>query len=113
MLAAVVGRSDRDPVPGELGSSCWSIHLDRAHATPLTIVRYGYYYGDRPEVRRRVEFIALAARSVWRQGPWGLHSCPAAARSTAMPALPGAPRSPQRDFSVREGIIVGRLGDAA
>src|SRR5579871_2492320 len=32
----------------------WSIHGDPREATPLTVGRYGYYYGDRAEVRRRL-----------------------------------------------------------
>src|SRR5580698_81715 len=32
----------------------YSIHLDTRRATPLTILRYAAYYGDRPGVRRRL-----------------------------------------------------------
>jgi type IV secretion system protein VirD4 len=32
----------------------WSLHLNLRQASPLTVVRYGYYYGDRQEIRRRV-----------------------------------------------------------
>ena len=32
----------------------WSLHLNPRQASPLTVVRYGYYYGDRQEIRRRV-----------------------------------------------------------
>src|ERR1700733_10444985 len=32
----------------------WSIHQDPREATPLTLSRYAYYYGDRAEVRRRL-----------------------------------------------------------
>jgi type IV secretion system protein VirD4 len=32
----------------------WSIHNDPRHATPLTVAQYGYYYGNRQEVRRRL-----------------------------------------------------------
>ena len=31
-----------------------SLGLDTRRATPLTVIRYGYYYADRPAVRRRV-----------------------------------------------------------
>jgi len=31
----------------------WSLHLNPRQASPLTVVRYGYYYGDRQEIRRR------------------------------------------------------------
>lgn len=32
----------------------WSMHGDPRRATPLTLSQYGYYYGDRMEVRRRL-----------------------------------------------------------
>jgi type IV secretion system protein VirD4 len=32
----------------------WSLRLNPRQASPLTVVRYGYYYGDRQEIRRRV-----------------------------------------------------------
>jgi type IV secretion system protein VirD4 len=32
----------------------WSVKSDPRGATPLTILRYGYYYGDRAEIRRRL-----------------------------------------------------------
>jgi type IV secretion system protein VirD4 len=32
----------------------WSMHADPRQATPLTVSQYGYYYGDRTEVRRRL-----------------------------------------------------------
>jgi len=32
----------------------WSLHLNPRQASPLTVVRYGYYYGDRQEIRRIV-----------------------------------------------------------
>ena len=32
----------------------WSLHLNPREASPLTIVRYGYYYGDREEVRKKL-----------------------------------------------------------
>ena len=32
----------------------WSLRLNPRQASPLTVVRYGYYYGDRQEIRRIV-----------------------------------------------------------
>jgi type IV secretion system protein VirD4 len=32
----------------------WSVHSDPRQATPLTLSQYGYYYGDRPEIKRRL-----------------------------------------------------------
>src|SRR5580700_6426785 len=45
----------------------WSMHGDPREATPLTLSRYAYYYGDRAEVRRRLiraSSIALALVAV-------------------------------------------------
>jgi len=42
----------------------WSMHGDPRHATLLTIAQYGYYYGEREDVRRRLagsSAFALAA----------------------------------------------------
>src|ERR1700722_16937029 len=32
----------------------WSLHLNSRHASPLTIARYGYYYGARADIRARL-----------------------------------------------------------
>jgi type IV secretion system protein VirD4 len=32
----------------------WSMHADPRRATPLTVPQYGYYYGDRPAIQRRL-----------------------------------------------------------
>jgi type IV secretion system protein VirD4 len=42
----------------------WSMHGNPRHATPLTALQYGYYYGERQDVRRRLvgsSALALAA----------------------------------------------------
>ena len=36
----------------------WSIHADPLSATPLTIARYAYYFGDRDDVSLRLERLA-------------------------------------------------------
>lgn len=41
----------------------WSIGMSPREATPLTVVRYGYYYGDRAEVRHRL-LLSSAAGAV-------------------------------------------------
>lgn len=38
----------------------WSLHLNPRAAAPLTIARYGYYYGERPGVRTRLWGASLA-----------------------------------------------------
>src|SRR5690348_2463076 len=43
----------------------WSLSLPPWNATPLTLLRYAHYYGDREEVRRRlVVCSAVAAAAV-------------------------------------------------
>jgi type IV secretion system protein VirD4 len=32
----------------------WSMHADPRRATPLTVPQYGFYYGDRPAIQRRL-----------------------------------------------------------
>ncbi len=41
----------------------WSIGMSPREATPLTVVRYGYYYGDRADVRHRL-LLSSAAGAV-------------------------------------------------
>ena len=39
----------------------WSLHLDARQASPLTVARYAYWYGDNAEVRRRLEVCSALA----------------------------------------------------
>src|SRR3989440_5532816 len=87
----------------------WSIHSDLRRATPLTITRYAYYYGERLELRRRlwtssvIGFaLVLATWGVsWLPRPRGLHG-DARFASRAEIAAAG--------LFGREGIILGRRG---
>jgi len=36
----------------------WSLHRDVRTATPLTVARYAYYYGERPDIRRRTVVVS-------------------------------------------------------
>ena len=42
----------------------WSMHISPRQATPLTIPRYGYYYANRADIRRRLEGASAAAFTV-------------------------------------------------
>jgi type IV secretion system protein VirD4 len=42
----------------------WSVHADPRRATPLTISLYGYYYGDRADIRRRLWLCSAFAGAV-------------------------------------------------
>src|SRR5690348_18153959 len=39
----------------------WSLRLDVRQASPLTVVRYGYWYGEQASVRRRLEVCSFHA----------------------------------------------------
>ena len=74
----------------------WSVHADVRSASPLTVARYGYYYGQHPVVRRRlwgssvVGFTLVGATlPVWLP--------PGDGRSMAMPAARRGGRSPPPD----------------
>ena len=46
----------------------WAIHAKPQDANPLTVIRYRYYYGDRPEVRRP-GFYCIIVREMKRSLP--------------------------------------------
>jgi type IV secretion system protein VirD4 len=48
------------------------LHLDPRSAGPLTIARYGYYYGDRPNVRPRLWATSLTGLALVGLGPLAL-----------------------------------------
>jgi len=72
VLACAAGLLLADTLAGAL--FLWSIHGDVRQATPLTLTRYGYYYGDRAEVRRRLwescalglAAVVVSAGAAWR-----------------------------------------------
>jgi len=55
-LKALLGSAGALVLASELAGALflWSMHADPRRATPLTLTQYGYYYGDRAEVRRRL-----------------------------------------------------------
>jgi type IV secretion system protein VirD4 len=87
----------------------WSVHADPRRATPLTLSQYGYYYGDRAEVRRRL----------WGCSALALAFVLASAGASLVPrrrALHGDARFATRaDIAAAgllgsDGIILGRRG---
>ena len=87
----------------------WSIGMSPSEATPLTVARYGYYYGDRVEVRHRL-LLSTAA---------GVLMVLASALALVIPrrrTLHGDARFATRREVVaagllgNRGIILGRLG---
>src|SRR6202030_4235109 len=87
----------------------WSIHADQRAAGPLTIARYGYYYGDRQEIRRRIWGSSVVAFAIVLAAA-GLALLPRAR------SLHGDARFARRGEIAaaglfgREGIILGRRG---
>jgi type IV secretion system protein VirD4 len=87
----------------------WSLHLNPREASPLTVARYGYYYSDRVEVRRKL-LASSAAGSVMVL---------ASALALALPrrrSLHGDARfATRRELALAglfgdQGIILGRVG---
>jgi type IV secretion system protein VirD4 len=74
----------------------WWIHGNPLQATPLTIARYSYYYGHRPEVRLRLQWssaVGLALISL-----------------TALMALTRKPRSLHGDARFEQRSRIARAG---
>jgi type IV secretion system protein VirD4 len=87
----------------------WSLKERPLRATPLTILRYAYYYGDQPDVRRRIvvcsgSAVALVlmatAFALWRR-PRPLHGEARFARRRELAAA---------GLFGHDGIILGELG---
>ncbi len=87
----------------------WSVRGNPRAATPLTIARYAYYYGQRSAVRERLVLcsglaaglVGLASVARWLPRRRSLHGDARFARPGEMAAA---------GLFSREGIIVGRLG---
>jgi len=106
-LACVAGLVLADTLAGAL--FLWSMHANPREVTPLTLSRYGYYYGDRAEVRRRlwgssaialsVIFLSAGAGFLPRRRPLHGDARFASQSEIAAAGLLGA-----------EGIILGKRG---
>jgi type IV secretion system protein VirD4 len=87
----------------------WLVHVDPRHATPMTLARYGYYYGQRPAVRRRMVQASLMSCVVMGVSG-GVVLWP------RRRALHGDARFASRSEIARagllgaDGIILGRIG---
>jgi type IV secretion system protein VirD4 len=86
-----------------------SLHLDPRSAGPLTIARYGYYYGERPNLRSRLWATSLAGLAL-------VSLCPLALLLPRRRALHGDARFARRREVARagllgeRGIVLGRWG---
>lgn len=87
----------------------WSMHANPRGATPLTLARYAYYYGDRIYIRQRLIRSTGAGAAV-------VLSCSLALLWPRRRALHGDARfATQREITAagllgEDGIILGRLG---
>lgn len=87
----------------------WSMHADPRRATPLTVTRYAYYYGDRADIRRRLWICSAFAGAVvlvslgaaFSPRPRSLHGDARFARRAEIAAA---------GLFGSEGIILGRQG---
>jgi type IV secretion system protein VirD4 len=87
----------------------WSMRADPRRATPLTLSQYGYYYGDRPEIKRRLvacsalalAFVALSLGAWLLPRRRSLHGDARFARRAEIAAA---------GLFGSEGIILGRQG---
>jgi type IV secretion system protein VirD4 len=88
----------------------WSLDLDPKDAGPLTVARYAYYYGDRPDIRQRAGLASAMGMAVVLAGSLVL-------MLPRRRALHGDARFARRG-EIRgagllgdHGIILGRLGN--
>jgi type IV secretion system protein VirD4 len=87
----------------------WSVHADPRRATPLTISQYGYYYGNRADIRRRLWLCSAFAGAV-------VLVSLGAVLLPRRPSLHGDARFARRaeiaaaGLFASEGIILGRQG---
>jgi hypothetical protein len=99
-----------------------SLHHDVRGATPLTLAQYGYYYGDRPQIRHRLlaavaSIAALAALSVYLlrrrrtlHGDARFAAIAVADRSAAL-CVHGSKRSVKRRYGYRRiHVLLRREG---
>jgi len=87
----------------------WSFGFNPREATPLTIIRYGYYYGDREAVRRRLLLSGAAGSAMV------LASALAIALPRRRPLHGDARYTTRRELAAAgllgsQGIILGRVG---
>ena len=85
----------------------WSLHLDPRAATPLTIARYAYYYGDR---RRPQTAAAELRRAGWRDGRWRARLALSLPRRRS---LHGDARFATRREIARAGLLASRASSWA
>ena len=87
----------------------WSLGLNAREASPITVLRYAYWYGERDAIRRRLEVCSFIALSL-------VLLCALAVLSPRRKALHGDARFATRREVLQaglldgEGILLGRLG---
>jgi type IV secretion system protein VirD4 len=87
----------------------WTLHLKPQNATPATFIRYAYWYGDRPPVRRRIVGSGLASTLV--VGVAGLVALLPRRRSLHGDARFATRREIEEAALLSgKGIVLGRIG---
>lgn len=87
----------------------WSLRTENRTATPLTVLRYAYYYGDRIDVRRRLLVCCAVAPAL-------VVACALVAFLPRRPSLHGDARFATRQevagagLLEGKGLILGRIG---
>jgi type IV secretion system protein VirD4 len=87
----------------------WSLRTEIRSATPLTVLRYAYYYGDRIDVRRRLLVCSAVGLTL-------VAACALVAFLPRRPSLHGDARFATRQEVAAagllegEGLILGRIG---
>jgi type IV secretion system protein VirD4 len=87
----------------------WSFHIDAKAASPLTLARYAYYYGDRPEIAHRlwlcfgagIVVIGLTGLPLWLPKRRSLHGD---ARFARLAEIRGA------GLLAEQGVLLGKVG---
>src|ERR1700722_16817001 len=85
------------------------LRADAREASPLTLARYAYYYGDRPQVSHRIwlcfgagtALIGLTALPVWLPKRRSLHGD---ARFATLAEIRGA------GLLAKQGVLLGKIG---
>jgi type IV secretion system protein VirD4 len=87
----------------------WLLRADPMAASPLTLARYAYYYGDRPEIAHRIwlcfgagiTLIGLTGLPLWRPKRRSLHGD---ARFATLAEIRGA------GLLAEQGVLLGKVG---
>jgi type IV secretion system protein VirD4 len=87
----------------------WSLKADPKSATPLTVARFAYYYGERPEIRRRLAW-CLAGSLAVVLGSGGIIFLPRRRSLHGDARFARAAEIRRAGLFSEHGILLGKLG---